>query len=164
MTSKERILAAINGQPADHVPLTTWCFGFPAPKHLHWETNGRPVSYWYSKRLEHIHTLPQPWELEDEFKRAEAWLSLGIDDVLEVSVPWSQDPAVVAKDSVIPAGRARRQRQVSGAWSASTKRPSGRLRHAAWQTAEEPPGWPVQPERVTLFEDYNVAAGRRSTR
>ena len=31
MTSKERILAALNGEPADHVPLTTWCFGFPAP-------------------------------------------------------------------------------------------------------------------------------------
>ena len=67
MTSKERILAAINGRPADHVPLTTWCFGFPAPEHLQWETNGRKVSYWYSQRLEHIHTLPQPWELEDEF-------------------------------------------------------------------------------------------------
>src|SRR5512140_369176 len=104
MNSKERLLAAINGQPADHVPLTTWCFGFPAPKQLRWETNGRPVPYWYSKRLEHIHTLPQPWELEDEFKRAEAWLSLGIDDVLEVSVPWSQDAAVVTKDRIIPQG------------------------------------------------------------
>ena len=35
--------------------------------------------------------------------------------------------------------------------------PSGRLRHAAWRTAEEPPGWPVQPECVMLIEDYNVA-------
>lgn len=156
MTSKDRLLAAINGQSADHIPLTTWCFGFPAPKHLRWETNGRAVSYWYSKRLEHLHTLPQAWEMEDEFKRAEAWLSLGIDDVLEVSVPWSHDPAVVVTDSIIP----------SGGLAGSDKypimvreyeTPAGRLRHAAWQTAEEPPGWPVQPECVKLIEDYNVA-------
>ena len=59
------------------------------------------MTHWYSKRLEHLHRLPQPWELEDEFKRAEAWLSVGIDDVLEVSVPWSQDTEVTFKDSVM---------------------------------------------------------------
>jgi len=31
--------------------------------------------------------LPQTWTLEDDFKRVLAWLSLGIDDVLDVSVP-----------------------------------------------------------------------------
>ncbi len=156
MTSKERILAALSGQPADHVPLTTWCFGFPAPEHLRWETNGKPVKYWYSKRLEHIHTLPYPWELEDEFKRAEAWQSLGIDDVLEVSVPWSRDPAVTWEDSVIapgePGGDPRypvlvRQYQT----------PSGPLRHAVKRTEDEGEGWPPQPDHVELIEDYNVA-------
>ena len=156
MTSRDRILAAINGQPADHVPLTTWCFGFPAPKHLQWETNGHPVSYWYSKRLEHIHTLPQPWELEDEFKRAEAWLSLGIDDILDVSVPWSQDPEVVTKDNVIPPGRPGGSDKYP-VMVREYETPSGRLRHAAWRTAEEPAGWPVQPECVKIIEDYNVA-------
>ncbi len=156
MTSKERILAALIGQPADHVPLTTWCFGFPAPEHLRWETNGKPVKYWYSKRLEHIHTLPYPWELEDEFKRAEAWQSLGIDDVLEVSAPWSRDPAVTWEDSVIapggPGGDPRypvlvRQYQT----------PSGPLRHAVKRTKDEGEGWPPQPDHVALIEDYNVA-------
>jgi hypothetical protein len=104
VTSKDHIFAAINGTASGHVPLTTWCFGFPAPKHLQWETNGHPVTDWYSKRLEHLHTLPQPWELEDEFIRAEAWLSLGIDDILEVSVPWSQSAEVVACDRLIPPG------------------------------------------------------------
>jgi uroporphyrinogen-III decarboxylase len=156
MNSKERLLAAINGQPADRVPLTTWCFGFPAPKHLRWETNGRPVPYWYSKRLEHIHTLPHPWELEDEFKRAEAWLSIGVDDVLEVSVPWSQDPAVVVKDSLIPLGDAAGSDKYP-VLVRQYETPSGPLRHAVWQTGEEEPGWPVQPDRVMLFEDYNVA-------
>ena len=114
------------------------------------------MSYWYSKRLEHIHTLPQPWELEDEFKRAEAWLSLGIDDVLEVSVPWSQDPAVVTKDSVIPPGGPGGSDKYP-VMVREYETPSGRLRHAAWRTAEEPPGWPVQPDCVKLIEDYNVA-------
>lgn len=104
MTSKERILATLEGRSADHTPLTTWCFGFPAPAPLRWKTNGREVNYWYSKRLEHIHTLPQPWELEDEFKRAEAWLSLGLDDVLEVSVPWSCGPEVSWTDLILPPG------------------------------------------------------------
>ena len=157
LTSKERILAAINGQPADRVPLTTWCFGFPAPKHLEWQTGGHPVPYWYSKRLEHIHTLPHPWELEDEFKRAAAWLSLGIDDVLEVSVPWSRDPAVVVKDSVIPPGGAGGRAKYP-VMARNYETPSGRLHHAAWRTAEEPtPGWPMQPGCVMLLEDYNVA-------
>ena len=156
MTSKERLLAVINGQPADHVPLTTWCFGAWKPKHLRWETNGHPVSYWYSKRLEHLHTLPQPWELEDEFKRAEAWLSLGIDDVLDVSVPWSQSPDVVTKDSAIPPGGP----GGSDKYPVIVREyntPAGPLRHAAWRTAEEPAGWPVQPEFMKLIEDYNVA-------
>ena len=156
MTSKERILAAINGQPADHIPMTTWCFGFPAPKHLQWETNGRKVSYWYSQRLEHIHTLPQPWELEDEFRRAGAWLSLGIDDVLEVSVPWSEDPAVVSKNSVIAPGESGGSDKYP-VLVREYQTPSGRLVHATWQTGEEKPGWPVQPGQVMLFEDYNVA-------
>ena len=76
MTSRQRILAAIKGRPTDRVPLCAWCFGLPAPEQLRWETAGAPVPYWYSKRLEHIHTLPHPWELEDEFKRALAWRSL----------------------------------------------------------------------------------------
>ncbi len=131
-------------------------FWFPGAQHLQWETNGRKVSYWYSQRLEHIHTLPQPWELEDEFRRAEAWLSLGIDDVLEVSVPWSEDPAVVSKDSLIAPG----ERGGSDKYPVLVREyqtPSGRLVHATWQTGEEKPGWPVQPGHVMLFEDYNVA-------
>ncbi len=155
MTSKDRILAALNGTPADHVPLTTWCFGFPAPEHLQWETNGRPVKYWYSKRLEHLHNLPQPWELEDEFKRTEAWLSMGIDDVLEVSVPWSQEPEATYNDSVIPpggpGGDARHPVMVR-----QYETPSGPLRHAVRRTSDEGPGWPLQPDCVPIIEDYNI--------
>lgn len=156
MTSKDRILAALEGRPVDHVPLLFWCFGFPAPEHLRWETNGNPVKYWYSKRLEHIHTLPHPWELEDEFKRVEAWLSLGVDDVLEVSVPWSRDPAVTWEDSVIapggPGGDPRYPVLVR-----RYQTPSGPLRHAVKRTEDEGGGWPPQPDYVALIEDYNVS-------
>jgi hypothetical protein len=155
VTSKERIIAALEGKPADHVPLTTWCFGFRAPDHLRWETDGREVTYWYTKRLEHIHTLPQPWELEDEFRRADAWLSLGIDDVLEVSVPWSHDPAVTWKDAVVPAGApggdARHAVLVR-----EYRTPAGPLRHAVRKIGEEAEGWVIQPDHVPLFEDINI--------
>jgi len=155
MTSKERILAALNGQPADRVPLTTWCFGFRAPPHLQWETAGRPVKYWYSKRLEHIHTLSRPWELEDEFRRAEALLSMTVDDVLEVSVPWSRDPEVEFQDSTIPpdgAGGDARYPVLVREYST----PSGPLRHAVRKTEDGGEGWPLQPDCVPLFEDMNI--------
>lgn len=155
MTSRERIAAVLNGQPPDHVPLTTWCFGFPAPEHLGWKTNGRDVPFWYSMRLEHIHTLPRPWELEDEFKRASAWLSMGVDDVLEVSVPWSQDPAVTTRDSVVAAGAAGGDPRYP-VLVREYGTPSGPIRHAVRETGDEGLGWPVQPECVPLIEDYNI--------
>ena len=155
MTSKERILATINGEPADHIPLTTWSFGFSAPEHLRWETNGKLVKYWYSKRLEHLHTLPYPWELEDEFKRAQAWLSEGIDDVIEVSVPWGQHPEVTWKDSLIPLGGAGGSNNYP-VMVREYQTPAGPARHAVKSTDKEGEGWPMQPDCVPLIEDYNI--------
>jgi len=137
MNSKQRILAAIEGRPADHVPLTTWCFGFPAPPGLRWETAGRPVDYWYSRRLEHIHTLAQPWELDDEFRRAQAWLALGIDDVLEISVPWAHAPGVRWTDSVVAPGAMGGDSQ----WPVLVRdyqTPCGPLRHAVKKCHRRP--------------------------
>lgn len=159
MNSRERILAAWSGQACDYVPLTTWCFGLPAAPGLRWERNGRPVNYWYSKRMEHIHTLPQPWELEDDFQRVLAWRSLGVDDLLDVSVPWSVAPEVSWRDSRLPPGA------VGGdpACPVSVREydtPAGRLRHAVRQTGEDPgPGWVIQPDHTPLFEDYNIPRG-----
>jgi hypothetical protein len=155
MNSRQRILAALNGQAADRVPLTTWCFGFRPPEHLRWHSNGRPVDFWYTLRLEHIHTLPQPWTVEDELRRAEAWLSLGIDDVLEISVPWGRDPEVRWTDSVIPAVAAGGDRDAP-VMVRQYQTPAGNLRHAVKKTAEAAAGWVLQPDHVALFEDYNV--------
>jgi uroporphyrinogen-III decarboxylase len=154
VTSKDRILAAWNGQPADHVPLTTWCFGLHAPPELRWKkADGREVPYWYSLRMEHIHALPQPWDLQDEFNRVLAWRSLGVDDLLEVSVPWSADPEVTVTDTTIPAGAGQRHPVAVREYAT----PAGMLRHAVSQTGEaQGEGWVVQPDTVQLFEDLNI--------
>jgi len=147
MTSKERILAAIAGEPTDHVPLTTWCFGMEAPPTLRWETGGRRVEYWYSMRMEHLHTFPQPWTLADDFRRVRAWLALGIDDILDVSVPWSTARDVTWVDTVLNDAVLERRYQT----------PAGPLRHAVRRTGEEQgPGWVAQPDCVPLFEDFNI--------
>jgi hypothetical protein len=158
MKSKERILCAINGIAGDHLPFTTWCFGFQAPEHLRWKTNGKDVKYWYTNRLEHIHTLPQPWTLEDDFKRVLAWFSVGIDDVLDVSVPWGVHPDVTQSDSVIPIGNNGGDSQYP-VMIRDYHTPAGALRHAVKKTGDEPDGWPVQPAVVQLIEDYNVPRG-----
>jgi hypothetical protein len=153
MTFKGRILAAWNGQPSDHVPLTTWCFGVKAPPRLRWERDGRPVTHWYSKRMEHIHTLPQPWTLEDDFNRALAWHSLGVDDILEVSVPWSIDPEVTWQD-------AKREERGETILVREYQTPSGSLRHEIRQTGEElGEGWVIQPDYAPLIEDLNIPRG-----
>ena len=158
MKSKERILCAINGITGDHLPFTTWCFGFQPPEHLRWMTNGKDVKYWYTNRLEHIHTLPQPWTLEDDFKRVLAWFSVGIDDVLDVSVPWGVHPDVTHSDSDIPTGNNGGDSQYP-VMVRDYQTPAGTLRHSVKKTGDEPDGWPVQPAVVQLIEDYNVPRG-----
>ncbi|MBN2270004.1 MAG: hypothetical protein JXN61_05275 [Sedimentisphaerales bacterium] len=156
MNSKERIVAAIEGRQPDHTPLTTWCFGVAPSEHLRWERNGEPVIYWYSKRMEHIHTLAQEWTLQDDFRRVERWLELGIDDILDISIPWGRDPQVTSTDSVVPPGTIDSHPVLVREY----RTPSGPLRHAIKQTQEDPgPGWVIQPEHVALFEDYNVPRG-----
>jgi len=156
MNSRDRILAAWNGQPVDYVPLTTWCFGFRPPAHLRWERDGKPVEFWYSKRMEHLHTLPQSWTLEDDFQRVLAWQSVGVDDVLDVSVPWSISPEVSCRDSQLEAGQPGGDANYP-VLVREYDTPDGRLRHAVRQTGENPgAGWVIQPNHVPLIEDYNI--------
>ena len=164
-TSRERIIAAWEGRPGDYTPLTTWCFGLRPPERLRWERDGQPREYWYSLRMEHIHTLPQPWDLEDDFRRVLAWQSLGIDDILDVSVPWSVSPGVSWEDTVetrLPkSDRLRKSGESSdGARKVLVRTyqtPAGPLVHRVRKTGEaEQPGWVVQPNCVPLFEDYNI--------
>lgn len=154
MTSKERILAAWNGISADHVPLTTWCFGLPVPPRLRWKNKGEEITFWYSKRMEYLHTLPpQTWDLEDDFKRVLAWQSLGIDDILDVSVPWSMNPEVTWKDSRLKPTINEHYLVLVREYST----PAGTLRHAVRQTEEKQgDGWVIQPDYVPLVEDFNI--------
>jgi hypothetical protein len=153
MTSKERILAAVCGEAVDYIPLTTWCFGLPAPPALQWQRDGNKVQFWYSKRMEHLHEIPGEWTIEDDFNRALAWQSLGVDDVLEVSVPWSMHPDVRWKDSRLSPRRGERYEIIEREYET----PSGKIRHAVRKTGEDhPPGWVVQPDEVRLIEDFNI--------
>lgn len=154
MTSKERIFAAFNGLPSDHVPLTTWCFGFGAPPELQWQRNGRPVEYWYSLRMEHIHTLPQAWTIEDDFARVQAWERWGVDDILDVSVPWSLNPTVIWED------RTEHKGESYPILAREYSTPAGPIVHSVRKTGEEiADGWVVQPEFVPLIEDFNIPRG-----
>jgi len=153
MNTMERIRCAWQGRTPDHVPLTTWCFGLPVPASLRWKNAGGEVKYWYSKRMEHLHTLPFPWELQDDFKRALAWRSLGVDDILDVSVPWSPDPRVEWRDSRRIAGENEQYPVLVREYST----PKGVLRHEVRQTGEaQAEGWVIQPETVPLLEDFNI--------
>lgn len=157
MTSKERLLAAWKGEATDHLPLTFQCFGNLVPEKLRWKSNeqegNREVRRWYTQRLEHIHTLPVPWTLEDEFQRVRTWLSLGVDDLIDVSVPWSVNPEVRWTDSRTEADAAKRYPILVREY----KTPKGTLRHQVHQTGEEQgEGWVIQPNHVSLMEDFNI--------
>ncbi|MBN1341702.1 MAG: hypothetical protein JXQ73_03430 [Phycisphaerae bacterium] len=158
MTSRERLLTAINGGRPDHVPLVCRVFGFAAPPELQWSRDGRPEPFWYTGRLEHIHTLPQPWRVEHDFKRVDAWLSLGVDDVIEVSLPWRIDPRVTARDFTVPASADCPYPLACREYTT----PDGVLTHQVKATGEDVgAGWVVQPEYPPLFEDFNIPRSHR---
>ena len=153
MTSRERLLSVIKGEKPDHIPLYCWVFGFTAPKHLRWSENNREVTHWYTMRLEHIHTLPEPWDVKQDFKRVERWFSLGLDDVLDVSVPWSVDPDVKIRDWHKSPSAEESYTLLHREYDT----PDGVLTHIVRKTEEnQGPGWVIQPEKVPLFEDFNI--------
>lgn len=152
MTSRERIRAAIRGEKPDRIPLYAWVFGFRAPEHLRW----REALHWYTMRLEHIHTLPEPWGVEQDFRRVDRLLSLGLDDVLEVSVPWRVAPEVEIRDWQEPPS----EKEPYPLLCRSYRTPAGVLSHRIRKTEESPsPGWVIQPPHTELLEDFNIPRG-----
>jgi uroporphyrinogen-III decarboxylase len=155
MTSKERMLAAIRHEKPDHVPLYCWTFGYTSPERLRWQREGQEVAHWFSGRLEHLHTLPEPWSVADDLHRVDAWLSEGIDDVLDISIPWATSDKAHWADSTLPPSAATDGYQVL---VREYETPDGPLKHAVKWLEEDPQsGWVVQPKHVPLIEDYNVA-------
>jgi len=158
MDSRERLLTAIGGGQPDHVPLVCRVFGLAAPPALAWSRAGKPVPYWYTGRLEHIHTLPGPWDVTDEFKRVQAWMSLGIDDCLEVSMPWRVDPRVTIRDYLEPASADCPHPLACREYIT----PDGVLTHKVRRTGDPvEAGWVVQPDFPPLFEDFNIPRAHR---
>ena len=160
MNSKDRLVSTWRGEPTDHIPLIFQCAGNLVPKHLRWrrsdQAGDREVRRWYSKRLEHIHTLPVPWTLEDDFQRARAWLSLGVDDLIDVSVPWSVHQDVRWTNSRRETGSGRGDPILVRDYQT----PAGTLRHQVHKSADQPAdGWLIQPKHVSLMEDFNIPRG-----
>ncbi len=156
LTSRERLLTAIAHRKPDHVPLLSWCFGVTVPPNLRWQRSGREVPHWFTMRLEHIHTLPEPWGVEDDFERVDRWLSLGLDDTLEVSPPWGVHPDVRIKDWTEPPTADEPYAVLCRAYET----PAGTLLHKVRRTDEKiEPGWVVQPGHVPLIEDFNIPRG-----
>ncbi len=156
MTSRERLMTAIDHKKPDHVPMLCWCFGLAVPPHLRWQREGRDVLHWYTMRLEHIHTLPEPWRAEDDFERVRRWFSLGLDDTLEVSPPWGVHPDVRIRDWREPPTA----REPYSVLCRAYETPAGTLMHRVRRTDEEiGPGWVIQPDHVPLIEDFNIPRG-----
>lgn len=154
MNCRERILAVLDGKKPDRVPLTTWCFGLRAPADLRWNIEGEERPFWYSLRMEHLHTLPHPWTLEDDFRRARILRNLGMDDVLDVSIPWSFAPGVTWTDKVLPKGALDPSYEVI---AREYLTPKGVFGHKVRRTAEDiKDGWVVQPEGLPPIEDFNI--------
>jgi len=156
MNSRERINAVLNGKVPDYTPLTIWCFGLKPPTELTWERKGKRIEYWYSLRMEHLHTLPQPWTLDDEFRRVSTWQSLGVDDIVDVSIPWRIAPDVTYSDGTLLPGAAGGD-PTYPVMVREYSTPIGTLRHAVKKTGEDQaPGWVIQPEIVPIIEDFNI--------
>jgi len=114
------------------------------------------VAYWYTMRLEHIHTLPETWDIYQDFRRVDKFLSIGLDDIIDVSIPWSMHPNVKVKDWVKPPTILEPYPLMGRKYET----PSGIIRHVVRKTGEiQGPGWVVQPDHVPLFEDFNIPRG-----
>ena len=148
MECKNRIEAAWNGSATDHIPLTTWCFGVESPKGLSWRRDGEIVRRWYSGRMEFLHEIPGGWSADDEIARYRAWQRLGVDDLLDVSVPWKLDPGLAFDDSLD---------EDSGVMSRTYHTSAGPLVHSVRRSGEAiHDGWVTQPAEVRLIEDFNI--------
>jgi len=154
MRSRERLLSVIRGEKPDYIPLHCGVVGWTAPKHLRWTREGREVVNWQTMRFEHIHTLSEPWDVKQDFKRVDRWLSLGLDDVLDISVPWNVHPAVQIRDWREPPS----DKEPCTLLHREYNTPAGVLRHTVRQTGENiAPGWLIQPsDKLPLFEDFNI--------
>jgi hypothetical protein len=126
------------------VPLTCWCFGYAAPVELRCQRDGRAVEHWYTDSLEHIHTLPEAWHLpDDDFERVLRWHTLGVDDVIDVSPPWSAHPSVRWRDWQEPPSSAEPYVRLCREYET----PAGKLLRVVRRTDEHlEPGWEVQPD------------------
>ncbi len=132
MTSRQRLLAAMDHQSVDHTPLLLrfWSLGGP-------EDN-----------------IPFNWR--DEVQRVQATLALGLDDTLLLQPPlgYTEEyhpeglPGVSSRVERLPPGAAEGQPRLRKVF----RSPAGELATTVRQTNDWPHG-----EDVHLFDDYNLS-------
>lgn len=134
MNSRERILNAVDRKPVDHMPLMLRI----------WPMDG-------------VDRLPFCWQ--DQVKRAEYLLGLGIDDTLMLQPPLGYvenydangAPGVSSSITALPADKANRYPVLVKEYAT----PEGILRHAVNKTDD----W-IYADDIALFSDYNVARAK----
>ncbi len=135
LTSRERMLLAINHEEADHVPL--WInFG--------WEMNAPRT----------VNLFPERWSLffpepswDTQFDRCHELLGLGLDDMLTISPP----PPSIHSDVTTTF---RSSKSVDDRYPVLTKEyhtPEGTLKTEIWHTEDFP-----HENDIPLFSDYNI--------
>ncbi len=132
MTSRERLLAAIQRQPVDHVPLLL----------RFWSLGGES---------DHI-----PFNWRDEVDRVQATQGLGLDDTIMLEPPLGyvenyvveRVPGVVSRTEIIPAVGASEYPLLRKIYET----PAGRMQTKVKMTED----WPRGAE-IRLFDDHNIS-------
>lgn len=132
MTSRERLLAAMEHRPVDHVPLLL-------------------RFWWLGGDIEHI-----PFNWRDEIQRVEATTALGLDDTLLLQPPlgYVEDyiveraPGVQSRVELLPA----EDRQAYPSLKKTYLTPDGPLQTVVQLSEDWPRGYDIR-----LFDDYNLS-------
>ncbi len=146
MTSRERLIAAIRHQEVDHIPLYFKVYDFEPP---------------------HVAVR------QDPYKRAERWLSMGIDDILIVPSPliakkefWGQgDPAEFSKNVGTRTSVVHEKSEEYPLIVKEYYTPGGTLRHVVrktndWDSNENIP-YDHGGDDLLVFDDFNVSRSKK---
>ena len=130
MTSKERISTVIAQEEVDHVPLHFRTFYVKPPPPLKW-TN--------------------------DFERVDCFLDMGLDDVLEVTLPLVTPHPEVR----IRYWKEERPGERYPILCKEYDTPAGILRHEIYKTDGTQEDWMAQPEDPPLLDDFNLARAKK---
>ncbi len=146
MTSRERIMAAINHEELDHLPLYLRAHGIEPPPQLSWK---------------------------NDYERVEKWISLGLDDILFVQSPLTRDdysfgqgdPIEFASKVITKMSSVDQENEDYPLLTAEYQTPGGVLSQVVRKTedwdAEKNLPYPHGGDKLLLFDDFNVPRAKK---